>query len=111
MNGTTDGESIYTVDPQSVIISPGDYVESICEPQRVADEISCNNFIVWCKKRDDIITLRIVSAGEILYHAMPCYELVAEAFDYDQMEDNMINDLDTYNEMIEYAWVYTIEED
>ena len=63
-------------DPQSVVISPGDYVEPICEPQRVADEISCNNLNVYCRDPSDDVVLRIVAAGEILMHQVNCADLV-----------------------------------
>lgn len=69
-------------DPQSVVISPGDYVEPICEPLRVADEIVCNNLAVYCREPTDDVVLRIVAAGEILMHQVNCAVLVSAGFDY-----------------------------
>jgi len=69
-------------DPQSVVISPADYIEPICEPLRVADEIVCNNLNVYCRDPTDDIVLRIVAAGEILMHQANCAELVSAGFDY-----------------------------
>ena len=59
-------------DPQSVVVSPLNPVTPVCEPERVADTISCNNLDVYCREPEDSITLRIVAAGEILLHEEVC---------------------------------------
>ena len=68
--------------PKSVVISPADFVEPVCEPDRVANEIACNNLDVYCQAPDDEIVLRIVAAGEILMWDGYCAEVVAEGFNY-----------------------------
>ena len=71
-----------TSNPQSVVLSAADYVEPVCEPWRVADEIVCNNLAVYCRDPTDDIVLRIVGAGEILIHEVNCADLVSAGFDY-----------------------------
>lgn len=72
-----------TTDPQSVVISPLNWVAPICEPERVADEIECNNLNVYCKDPSDVVVLRIVGAGEILMHdTSTCADIIADQFDY-----------------------------
>jgi len=112
-------------DPESVTISPFMDVENVCEPDRVADEIICENFYVWCTDPDDRINLRIAAAGEILlfggypaqevlgwengqfpdqtgdglsdgYISNRCGDVVAGAFDYNTMSDNLVNDPETF---------------
>ena len=68
--------------PQSVVISPADYIDPVCEPVRVADEIVCNNLNVYCRNPSDDVVLRIVAAGEILMHQANCATLTSEAFSY-----------------------------
>ena len=77
--------------PASVVISPADYTVPICEPMKVSDEITCNYLSVYCKDAMDTVHLRIVAAGEILYHEVMCRDLTAGAFDYEQMEANLLN--------------------
>jgi hypothetical protein len=72
-------------DPQSVVISPAEYHEPVCEPRRVADEIECNNMDVYCRDPTDDVVLRIVAAGEILWHEVNCGELTSNSFDYELM--------------------------
>jgi len=69
-------------DPQSVVVSPLEYVTPVCEPDRVADTITCNNLDVYCRDPEDEITLRMVAAGEILIHEVVCSDLVSDGFDY-----------------------------
>jgi len=71
-----------TTDPQSVVISPADYIEPVCEPVRIADEIACNNLNVYCRDPADSIILRINAAGEILMTEMGCAEIAAPNFSY-----------------------------
>lgn len=69
-------------DPQSVVISPKDYVQPICEPEVVADTITCSNLDVYCQDPSELISLRIVAAGEILFHEVDCNTIVSGGFDY-----------------------------
>lgn len=39
--------------PSSVVVSPYEPVENICDPDRAADEIICENFSVFCTSPDD----------------------------------------------------------
>jgi len=101
-------------DPQSVVISPGDYVEPVCEPVRVADEISCNNLNVYCRDPTDDVVLRIVAAGEILIHTVNCAELVSAEFDYITKQNQLSgNDAqyEAYESDLSSMYIYTIETD
>lgn len=69
--------------PNSVVISSMDPVEPECDPYRVADEIYCDNLHVYCTSKLDLISLRIVAAGEILYREVNCADLVSGEFDFE----------------------------
>jgi len=75
--------------PQSVTISPYEDVENVCDPDRAADEIICENLSVFCTDPDDTVNLRIAAAGEILLYdtGNTCAEIVAGEFDYVTMQD------------------------
>jgi hypothetical protein len=49
-----------------VTISPAALPENLCDPDRAADEIICENLSVFCTGPDDTINLRIAAAGELL---------------------------------------------
>jgi hypothetical protein len=50
--------------PSSVVISPFENVENICEPDRAADEIVCENMAIFCEDASETFSLRIAAAGE-----------------------------------------------
>lgn len=87
--------------PSSVVVSPYDAVENICEPGRYADEIICENLSVFCTDPSDTVNLRIVAAGEIMIFddndANTCADIVAGAFDYQTMADALVDDPETYD--------------
>jgi hypothetical protein len=45
--------------PRSVTISPAEDMHHVCEPERAADEIICENLSVFCTGPDDTVILRI----------------------------------------------------
>jgi len=95
--------------PLSVVISPADYTVPVCEPERVADEIKCEYLSVYCKFSEDIVHLRIVAAGEILFHSVMCKDLTASVFDYEAMELALYSDdQSTYVSGIEIAHDYNV---
>jgi len=101
-------------DPQSVVVSPADYVEPICDPLRVADEIVCNNLNVYCRGVEDNVVLRIVAAGEILMHTANCADIVSEGFDFSSTLDALTGsaeDYEGYEANLGVSWEYIIEED
>lgn len=84
--------------PQSVTISPAEHQQGVCDPERAADEIICENLSVFCTAPDDTVNLRIAAAGEILLFdaANTCAEIVAGAFDYVTMQSALADDPETY---------------
>jgi len=52
--------------PKSVVVSPKDKTDPVCEPKRVADRVTCEKLIVFCRAKSDKVVLRIVAGGEIL---------------------------------------------
>lgn len=98
--------------PASVVISPSEYVENVCEPDRAADEIICENMYVFCTDPNDTVNLRIVAAGEILLFEEnnTCAEIVAGAFDYNTMASALVDDPDTYNAHLGEKYYYHVEE-
>lgn len=82
--------------PQSVVISPADYIQPVCEPVRVADELVCNNLNVYCRDPSDDVVLRIVAAGEILMHQVNCATLVSAGFDYVSKNDQLSGSEEEY---------------
>lgn len=102
-------------DPQSVVISPADYVEPICDPLRVADEIVCNNLTVYCRETTDNVVLRIVAAGEILMNTANCNDLVSAGFDFAgkliELTSETPGDYENYEAGLSVSYEYIIEED
>ena len=101
--------------PASVVISPADYVEPICEPEKVSDEIRCDYLSVYCKDAYDSVHLRIVASGEILYHSVLCKDLTAEAFDYEAKEaallavtDELTEEAEAYMDGLEVPYTYQV---
>ena len=100
--------------PQSVVISPADYIDPVCEPVRVADEIVCNNLNVYCRNPTDDVVLRIVAAGEILMHQANCATLTSEAFSYTDKLDQLggsAEEYQTYESLLGQTFHYTVQED
>jgi hypothetical protein len=97
--------------PASVVISPADYTVPICEPMRVSDEIRCSYLSVYCKDGDDTVHLRIVAAGEMLFHSVLCKDLTVDAFDYEDREAALHDDPAVYYEGVEVDHTYSILRD
>ena len=101
-------------DPQSVVISPADYIVPVCEPERVADEILCNNLNVYCRDPTDDVVLRIVAAGEILMHQVNCAVLVSSGFDYVSKNNEIAGSAEeyaSYESGLNVVHDYIVEED
>ena len=97
--------------PKSVTISPAEDMHHVCDPDRAADEIICENLSVFCTSPDDTVNLRIAAAGEILMYdtSNTCAEIVAGAFDYNTMQAAINDDPDTYNANLGTPYLYHVE--
>jgi hypothetical protein len=73
-------------------------MENICDPERAADEIICENMSVFCTAPDDVVNLRIVASGEILMSEVTCADIVADVFDYNTMSAALLDDPELYEE-------------
>jgi len=80
--------------PSSVVISTFMDAEDVCDPERAADEIICENLSVFCQNASDEIHLRIAAAGEVLLYETgnTCGEIVSNAFVYEDMEGYLDGD-------------------
>jgi hypothetical protein len=92
--------------PKSVVISPTRTETPVCEPDRVADQISCSDATVYCRSPTEKVVLRIVASGEILFFKSSCADLAlgakdavtgnADPWNYADMMTNLFEDESTY---------------
>jgi len=72
-------------DPQGrgVAVTPVTSDAATCFPIRIADELVCSFYSVYCLEPTDNVILRISTAGKILFNQVSCSDIVASAFDFD----------------------------
>jgi hypothetical protein len=86
-------------------------MENVCDPERAADEIICENLSVFCTGPDDTVNLRIAAAGEILMYdtSNTCAEIVSGAFDYVTMQSAINDDPELYAAHLGEQYLYHVE--
>ena len=86
-------------------------MEHVCDPDRAADEIICENLSVFCTSPDDTVNLRIAAAGELLIYdtSNTCAEIVSGAFDYQAQAASLNDDPDAYAAHLGEQFLYHVE--
>jgi hypothetical protein len=83
--------------------------DQVCEPDRIADEIICENMAIFCANASDWVNLRIVAAGEQLIMteisceqivsattALQSEHLVNRGFDFNQKQADLNDNPEDY---------------
>ena len=98
--------------PKGATLAPDINYTAECEASHIANQVVCKNMKVQCLSKDDMVTLRIVTAGKILYHAVKCGDMLTAAaktagtnLDFDTLAGNLASSTYTSNKGKEFEYI------
>lgn len=68
-----------------------------CNDMKVADTVTCTDFVAHCTGPDDRITLAIQGAGDVFYLDQRCSDFFAKDADWGQLQNLLIQDVQAFN--------------